>query len=52
MKADKNSLIVFPSDLEHEVDTKPSKNTRISLSFNSFLKGNLGQVASLDYLCL
>ena len=37
------NIIIFPSILEHEVATrKDSGITRISLAFNSFVKGKLG----------
>lgn len=35
-------LILFPSHLNHMVETVKSDITRISLSFNVFIKGNLG----------
>jgi uncharacterized protein (TIGR02466 family) len=44
----KNSqLIFFPSWLNHSVDNKNQNNTRISLAFNSFLRGTFG-----DNFCL
>ena len=36
-------IIIFPSSLKHSVPAKKGKNSRISLSFNVFVKGNLGQ---------
>ena len=35
-------LILFPSKLEHGVETTVSTSTRISLSFNTFVRGYLG----------
>jgi len=35
-------IILFPSSLEHGVDRKKGTNTRISLSFNVFMKGKIG----------
>ena len=35
-------LVLFPSDFTHEVPLTTSKETRISISFNTFIKGNLG----------
>lgn len=35
-------VILFPSHLTHMVQTKAGDNTRISLAFNVFLKGNIG----------
>lgn len=45
-------LILFPSFLEHSVETKFSNNTRISLAFNTFLKGNIGYEKLLTELKL
>jgi len=41
-----NMLILFPSDLEHEVDANIEDKTRISLSFNVFVKGLLSDVGT------
>ena len=46
------SLILFPSQLVHEVMFKQSDSTRISLSFNTFVNGPLGQRNGLNYLKL
>jgi len=35
-------IILFPSSLEHGVDKKKGTNTRISLSFNVFIRGKIG----------
>ncbi len=35
-------IILFPSDLEHEVKESTEDSTRISLAFNSFVEGTLG----------
>jgi uncharacterized protein (TIGR02466 family) len=35
-------LILFPSNLMHMVQTKNDDNTRVSIAFNTFVKGNLG----------
>ena len=45
-------LILFPSDLQHYVQTKNDNNERISLAFNVFLKGNLGNEETLTELIL
>ena len=45
-------LLMFPANLMHSVGEKKGKNCRISLSFNVFLKGNLGQVDNLNELKL
>ena len=45
-------LIMFPSSTTHQVDNKKGSNTRISLSFNTFYKGTLGQNKRLTELIL
>jgi uncharacterized protein (TIGR02466 family) len=45
-------LILFPSYLAHSVDTVTDKDTRISLSFNTFLKGDIGSDSELTGLIL
>jgi uncharacterized protein (TIGR02466 family) len=52
MQSTQMSLILFPSNLYHEVFLKTSNSTRISLSFNTFIKGELGSKKSLTYLKL
>jgi|TARA_E500000318_G_scaffold93178_1_gene92145 uncharacterized protein (TIGR02466 family) len=37
-----DDIILFPSSTTHRVDTKKGKNERLSLAFNVFIKGNLG----------
>jgi uncharacterized protein (TIGR02466 family) len=46
-----NMLIIFPSSTIHGVSKIQSNDTRISLAFNTFLKGELG-TAQLDKLLL
>ena len=43
-------LFLFPSLLPHAVDANPSKSTRITLSFNTFISGDVGSKANLNYL--
>ena len=45
-------LILFPSDAAHYVENKKGENTRISLSFNTFIKGKLGNKNDLTKLIL
>ena len=45
-------IILFPSSLEHFVNPVESTKTRISLAFNSFLKGELGSTNNATYLKL
>ena len=47
-----NDLILFPSDLEHGVDTVTLDHTRISLAFNVFVKGEFGNKKNLKWIKL
>jgi len=44
------SVVLFPSNLTHMVETTTSKKTRISLSFNTFIEGLIGEESSLTAL--
>jgi uncharacterized protein (TIGR02466 family) len=43
-------LIIFPSSLTHMVETVQSEKTRVSLSFNTFLSGYIGDENELTGL--
>jgi uncharacterized protein (TIGR02466 family) len=43
-------LVIFPSSLTHNVETVTSGETRISLAFNTFLKGTIGDNKTLTEL--
>tara|TARA_R100000306_G_C4359719_1_gene134660 strand:+ start:24 stop:662 length:639 start_codon:yes stop_codon:yes gene_type:complete len=45
-------ILIFPSRTTHLVKRKKEDNTRISLAFNTFLKGDLGTIRSLTELKL
>ena len=45
-------IILFPSNLIHMVENKEGTNTRISLAFNVFIKGTVGNNKSLTELIL
>ena len=45
-------IILFPSSLTHMVETKEGDNTRISLAFNVFIKGTIGENKELTELNL
>ena len=49
---ERGELILFPSNLTHSVPVNQSDEERISLSFNSWPKGNMGDIKSLTYLPL
>ena len=45
-------VILFPSSLNHSVQIKKDKNIRISLAFNTFVKGLIGDTGDLTELKL
>ena len=45
-------IIMFPSSLTHMVENKEGTNTRISLAFNVFIKGIVGDEENLTKLIL
>jgi len=45
-------IVLFPSSLTHMVETKEGDNTRISLAFNVFIKGKIGNSISLNEITL
>jgi uncharacterized protein (TIGR02466 family) len=45
-------LIIFPSSVTHNVFQKNDSNIRISLAFNTFVKGNIGSNVRLNELKL
>jgi predicted 2-oxoglutarate/Fe(II)-dependent dioxygenase YbiX len=45
-------LVLFPSNFQHDVPPTTSKETRISISFNTFIRGNLGDEDSSTALYL
>jgi uncharacterized protein (TIGR02466 family) len=47
-----NILLIFPSTLPHSVPTVNHDNLRVSLSFNTFLKGEIGSPTNLNHLVL
>lgn len=51
-EANKGRLVMFPSSLTHMVQTVEADKTRISLSFNTFLKGDFGDTNSLTGITL
>ena len=51
-KVGTGELLLFPSNLQHRVNVTKTKKARISLAFNSFVKGEFGHVKGLNYLKL
>ena len=50
MTVETYDLILFPSSLQHLVSSTTNPETRVSLAFNSFIKGTLSPEDSLSYL--
>jgi uncharacterized protein (TIGR02466 family) len=46
------NIFIFPSWLEHYVETKNENNLRISIAFNTFLRGEFGKEDMSNYLKL
>lgn len=52
LPTDQNTLVLFPSTLKHRVDPVETETTRISISFNTYLVGEVGERDSLTGLSL
>jgi predicted 2-oxoglutarate/Fe(II)-dependent dioxygenase YbiX len=52
MEAKTGGLLLFPSSLTHMVQQVTADEDRISIAFNTFLKGNLGDNKDLTELKL
>jgi uncharacterized protein (TIGR02466 family) len=52
IRPNNNDLILFPSHLPHSVEVNNSNEDRYCLSFNVFVKGNLGNNCGINYLQL
>ena len=50
VKAEQGNLIIFPSQLSHDVLANPSKKVRTTLSFNTWFKGEVGMYDRLNNL--
>ena len=50
MEVKSGELILFPSTLKHSVPINTDENDRISLSFNTWIRGSLGSKEYLTYL--
>ena len=46
----KNVLVLFPSHLQHYVNSNDSDSDRLSIAFNTFYTGDLGSEKSLNFL--
>jgi uncharacterized protein (TIGR02466 family) len=48
----RSQIVIFKSDMTHAVQTVDAEETRISLAFNTFLKGTIGHEDTLTGLKL
>lgn len=51
-QVESRDLIIFPSDAQHFVGSKKGNNVRTSLSFNVFVKGEIGEKEDLTELII
>ena len=51
-KVKTGGIVLFPSSLTHNVESVTSKDTRVSLAFNTFLTGTVGDNKKLTELKL
>ena len=51
-KVKTGGIVLFPSSLTHNVESVTPKDTRVSLAFNTFLTGTLGDNKALTELKL
>lgn len=47
-----NDLIIFPSNIRHSVAINESNNVRISLAFNTYVKGTVGEASGSNELVM
>jgi uncharacterized protein (TIGR02466 family) len=52
LPVENNLLLLFPSYIEHEVKVVEKGKTRVSLSFNTFIKGEIGDESESSQLIL
>lgn len=45
-----NSIVMFPSSTTHSVDINEHPDDRISIAFNTFVRGSFGSERTLNYL--
>ena len=52
LRLDSGVLVIFPSVLKHDVSVHSSSKKRITLSFNSFFSGTIGDPSMLSAINL
>ncbi len=48
----KHDVVLFPSELNHQVEANPTSQSRYSIAFNCFIKGELGHYRDVSELKL
>lgn len=50
IKVGQGDLVIFPSEVMHEVITNNTTNTRISIAFNTFVRGSIGETSAYQFI--
>ena len=45
-------LVIFPSSMVHDVDTNESDKDRVTISFNTFIRGEMGEAENSNHLII
>jgi len=45
-------LVIFPSSMVHDVDKNKSNKDRTTISFNTFIKGEMGEPENSNHLII
>ena len=45
-------LVIFPSSMVHDVDTNESDKDRVTISFNTFIRGEMGEPENSNHLII
>ena len=50
MGVKQGTVVIFPSEMNHQVSNNKSTSDRISLAFNSFVRGSIGDLDKSNYI--
>ena len=45
-------LVIFPSSMVHDVDNNESNKDRVTISFNTFIRGEMGEPENSNHLII
>jgi len=45
-------LVIFPSSMVHDVDNNESDKDRVTISFNTFIRGEMGEPENSNHLII